>query len=289
MAAAGYAILWTIDMLRLQQTCALEHTVPRTGWRVLAVTALILASVVTLSVVAPSAVAQGDLAADPPKELWSEFPLNPKGERLVPERQAKQEKQAKQVQAPSTPPAKAEAVPETPSPSSDGGFSSLVAAGLAGALLLLALLAVGAVRLREAAVRRRRSAPLWQGTAGIEASPVARLQQYADVDVSLTPHRRVGGPDRRAQEHGHDEKVVAGGRSPQPEWVFPTEPARFGAGEVATRGGVPSRRLHLPSLRDPATTVRHLRHTAWNDSTVPFVVGSAVAIVAAFLIIYLVG
>jgi len=234
-------------MLRLQQTCALEHTVPRTGWRVLAGTALIVASVVALSAVAPSAAAQVDLAADPPKELWSEFPLNPKGERLVPERQEKE------AQAPFTPPAKAEAVPETPSESSGRGFTTLVALGLAGALLLLALLAVGTVRLREAAVRRRRSAPLWQGTAGIEASPVARLQHYADVDVSLP------------------------------------QPSRFSRVEVAPRGRLPERRLRLPSLRDPGAVVRRLRRTVWSDSTAPFIVGSAIAIVAAFLIIYVIG
>ncbi len=220
----------------------------RTGWRVvLAVTGLILASVVALSVVAPSAAAQRDLAADPPKELWSEFPLNPKGERLVPEREETA------AQAPFTPPAKAQAVPETPSESSARGFSALVAAGVVGALALLALLAVGAVRLREVAARRHRSAPLWQGTVGIEASPVARLQHYADVEVSVT------------------------------------QPARFSRGEVATRGGVPGRRLHLPSLRDPATTVRRLRRIVWNDSTAPFFIGCAIAIVAAFLITHLVG
>ncbi|MDQ3555029.1 MAG: hypothetical protein M3395_11600 [Chloroflexota bacterium] len=209
-------------------------------------TLVAFACAVSVAVVVPAAfAAPGDPEpAARPQELWNAFPLNPEAERLVTERAA--------PQAPFTPPGKPRAVPETPSEASSGHFPVAAIAGGAGVLILLALTTLAAVRLREIAGHRRRSAPLWQGTAGIEASPVARMQHYADVEVTL----------------GQPSRLVA---------------RKVGPVGVRRPAGRPRVR------RDLRATAHRIRRGIWNENTAPVIVGSATAMVAAFLIVYLAG
>lgn len=235
-------------MLRPHESCA--HTVTGTPWSSRASLFLLaFACVLLVAIAVPAApAAPGDpKQAAPPQELWNAFPLNPKGERLVPERPRAGPK------APFTPPAKPQAVAETPSETSSGDLPGLALVGGAGTFVLLALLGLAAVRLRHGADHRRRSAPLWQGTAGIETSPVAWLQHYADVDVSLT------------------------------------QPSRFGTGDVESRSGARDRQPRSASPHDLRAIAHLVRQAIWNENTAPVIVGSAIAIVTAFLVIYMVG
>ena len=204
------------------------------------------ACVVLVAIDAPVApAASGDpKPAAPPHELWNAFPLNPKAERLGSYAGPK---------APFTPPAKPQAVAETPPESSRSDLPLLALAGGAGALIFLALLGFAAMRLHRVAGRRRRAAPLWQGTAGIEMSPVARLQQYEDVDVAL----------RR--------------------------PSRLAARDIEHRSGKRRRPQHPRARRDLHATLHRIRRAIWNEDTAPVIVGCAIAIVVALLIVYLVG
>ena len=234
-------------MLRPHETCAREHTATRTCWSSLtSLFLLAFACVVLVAVVVQGApAAPGDpKPAAPPQELWNAFPLNPKGERLGSHAGSK---------APFTPPAKPQAVAETPPKASRSDLPVLALAGGAGALIFLALLGFAAMRLHRVAGRRRRSAPLWQGTAGIEMSPVARLQQYEDVDVALT------------------------------------RPSRFAARDIEHRSGARRRPQHPRAYRDLHATLHRIRRAIWNEDTAPVIVGCAIAIVVAFLIVYLVG
>ena len=79
-------------------------------------------------------------------------------------------------------------------------------------------------------------------------NPVARLQQYADVDVALT------------------------------------RPSRFAAGDIEHRS-----RARRRARRDLHATLHGIRRAIWNEDTAPAIVGCAIAIVVAFLIVYLVG
>ena len=237
-------------MLRPHEPCARAHTVTGTPWSSRAsLFLLVFACVFLVAIAVPAApAAPGDpKEAAPPQELWNAFPLNPKGERLAPERPQAGPK------APFTPPAKPQAVAETRSETSSGDVPVLALVGGAGAFVLLALLGFAVVRLRHGADHPRRSAPLWQGTAGIESSPVARLQHYADVDVSLT------------------------------------QPSRFGTGELESRSGARVRRPLSPSPHDLGAIAHRVRDAIWNENTAPVIVGSAIAIVTAFLVIYMVG
>ena len=239
-----------LRMLRPHESCARAHTVTGTPWSSRASLFLLaFACVLLVAIAAPAAPAApaDPKQAAPPQELWNAFPLNPKGERLVPERPQAGPK------APFTPPAKPQAVAETPSETSTGDVPVLALVGGAGAFVLLALLGFAAVRLRHGAVNPRRSVPLWQGTAGIESSPVARLQHYADVDVSLT------------------------------------QPSRFGTGDVESRSGARDHRPRSPSPRDLGAVAQLVRDAIWNENTAPVIVGSAIAIVTALLVIYMVG
>jgi len=244
-------------MLRPHEPCARAHTVTGTPWSSRAsLFLLVFACVFLVAIAVPAApAAPGDpKEAAPPQELWNAFPLNPKGERLAPkgERLAPERPQAG-PKAPFTPPAKPQAVAETRSETSSGDVPVLALVGGAGAFVLLALLGFAAVRLRHGADHPRRSAPLWQGTAGIESSPVARLQHYADVDVSLT------------------------------------QPSRFGTGELESRSGARVRRPLSPSPHDLGAIAHRVRDAIWNENTAPVIVGSAIAIVTAFLVVYMVG
>lgn len=238
-------------MLRSHETCARAHLGTGTCRNPRVLSCLLVVACVALVAIGPSnaLAAPGDpKQGAPPQQLWNAFPLNPKGQRLVPERQ-----QAAFPKAPFTPPGKPQVVAETPREAPRGDFSLLALAFGAGLIVLLTLLGLAAVRWRNGAGQRRRSAPLWQGTTGIESSPVARLQQYADIDVSLT------------------------------------QPSRFGTGDIESRSGARDRRPYSPSPADLGATVHRMRNAIWNARTVPVLVGSAIAIVTALLIIYLVG
>jgi len=212
-----------------------------------------------LVAIAPEAfAAPGDPKQAPrPQELWNAFPLNPKSERLAPKPGQAPPKAPKRQQAPLkapfTPPAERQAVAETPPETSSRDFPLLALIVGAGAFVLLALVVLTGARLRHGAAQRRRSAPLWQGTTGIESSPVARLQQYADVEVSLT------------------------------------QPSRFGTGDIESRSGARDRRFRSLSSSDLGGTAERVREVIWNETTAPVLVGSAIAIAAGSLIIYLVG
>ena len=223
------------------------HMVLRTPLNSLACSFLLaFACVVLVAIVVQGApAAPGDpKPVAPPQELWNAFPLNPKAARLDSYGGSK---------APFTPPAKPQAVAETPPETSRSDLSVLALAGGAGALIFLALLGFAAMRLDRVAGRRRRSAPLWQGTAGIEASPIARrLQHYADVDVAVT------------------------------------RPSRLVARDVERRSGVRRRPRRPQAPRDLRVIAHRMRRAVWNEDTSPFIVGSVIAIVAAFVIIYLV-
>lgn len=232
--------------LRSHETCARERTVKRACWNSLVPSfVLALACVAFLAIAAPAApAAPGDpKQAAPPQELWNAFPLNPKAQRLVPEGQQAGPK------APFTPPGRPQTAAETPPETSRRDLPVLALAGGVGAFIVLALLGLVAVRLRHVAGHRRRSAPLWQGTAGIEAGPVARLQQYADVDPPLARSSRavsrsVAPPERRHRRRG------------------------------------------LQILRNPRAIAHRLRDAIWNETTAPVIVGSAVAVAVAFLIVH---
>lgn len=234
-------------MLRPHETCAREHTTMRTCCSLFR---LAFACVVLFAIaapVAPAAPADPKPGA-PPQELWNAFPLNPKAQRLGSYAGPK---------APFTPPAKPQAVaetpPETPSEASRSDLPVLALAGGAGALIFLALLGFAAMRLHRVAGLRRRSAPLWQGTAGIEAGPVARLHLYSDIDAPLS------------------------------------RPSRPVAGNLEGRSRARGRTRRPPAPRDLRVIAHRMRRAIWNEDTAPFLVGFAIAIVAAFLIIYLVG
>ena len=244
-------------MLRSHGACARQHTATRmrwnstataTGWSSPAPSFLLaLACVAVVAIAAPVAsAAPGDPEqAAPPQELWNAFPLNPNSQRLG---------SVAGPKASFTPPGRPQTAAETPPEASRGDLPVQANAGGAAALILLALLGLAAVRLRHVPSHRRRSAtPLWQGTAGIEASPVARLQHYADLDVPIA------------------------------------RPSRLVAGDVKRRSGPrhPIRRPQAP--RDPRAIAHRMRLVIWNEATAPFVVGSAFAIVGAFLIIYVIG
>lgn len=232
-------------MLRPHETCARGHTVMGRCWNSLAPSFLLaLACVVLVAIAAPAAsAAPGDPKQPaPPQELWNAFPLNPNSQRLGSDAGPN---------APFTPPGTPQVATEISSEATSSDLPLLALAGGAGALIALALLGLAVVRLRHAG-HRRHSAPLWQGTAGIEASPLVRLQHYADVDVALTrPSRPVVGEAVRGY----------GARRP--------------------------RRPQAP--RDLRAIAHRMRRAIWNENSAPFIVGSAIAIVAAFLIIYLVG
>jgi len=233
-------------MLRSHEACAREHTGIQTCRSSRAPSFLLaLASVVFLAITAPAApAAPGDpKQAAPPQELWNAFPLNPKVQRLVPERQQAGPK------APFTPPGRRQTAAASPSEASRNDLPLLAVAGGGGALILLALLGLAAVHVRHVAGHRRRSAPLWQGTAGIEAGPVARLQQYADVDAPLT---RPSRPVSRS--------------------VVPLD------GRHRRRG--------LQTLRNPNAITHWLRDAIWNETTAPVIVGAALAVAVAFLIVH---
>ena len=210
---------------------------------------LVLACAVLLAVAASTAVAApGDpREGAPPQELWEAFPLNPRGERL------RSDQQRAGQSGPFTPPGRPQVAAEISSEAASSDLPLLTLAGGAGTLILLALLGFATVRLRNVAGHRRHSAPLWQGTAGIEASPVARLQQYADVEVALK------------------------------------RPSRLIAGEVERRPGTRPRPRLPQASRDLRVIAHRMRRAIWNENTAPFIVGAGIAIVVAFLIIYLVG
>lgn len=189
-------------MLRPHEACARAHTGGGTSWSFRVSSFLLVAACAALIAIVPEAfAAPGDPEqAPPPQELWNAFPLNPKGERLAPKRQQAPPK------APFTPPAEPQAVAETPPETSRGGLPLLVLLVGAAAFVVLALLVLAAARLRHGVGSRRRSAPLWQGTTGIESSPVARMQEYADVEVSLTQPSRFGTGDVESRSGARDRR-----------------------------------------------------------------------------------
>jgi len=190
-------------MLRLHEACARAHTGRGTAWSIRVSSFLVVAACAWSVAIAPEAfAAPGDpKQAAPPQELWNAFPLNPKGERLAPKRQQAPPK------APFTPPAEPQAVAETPPETSSRDLPLPALILGAGAFVLLALLVLAAARLRRGVGQRRRSAPLWQGTTGIESSPVARMQEYADVEVSLTQPSRFGTGDVESRSGGRDRRL----------------------------------------------------------------------------------
>ncbi len=233
-------------MLLPHKTCAREHTGRRTCWYSPTPAFLLALACVVLAAIAAPAVtaAPGDpKQAAPPQELWNAFPLDPSSERLG---------LAGGSSVPFTPPGRPEVAAEISSEAAGSDLPLLALAGGAGALVVLALLVLAAVRLRHPADRHL-SAPLWQGTAGIEANPVARLQQYADVDTAVT--RPPGLVPREAENRSDTRR-----RSRPPQ-----------------------------APRDLRAVAYRMRHAIWNDDTAPFLVGSAIAILAAFLIVHLAG
>ncbi|MDQ3380595.1 MAG: hypothetical protein M3546_09800 [Actinomycetota bacterium] len=232
-------------MLLSHETCARDDTGQRTGWYSPTPSFLLaLACVVWAAIAAPAVpAAPGDpKRAAPPQELWNAFPLDPISERLG---------LAGGPSVPFTPPGRPEVAAEISSEAASSDLPLLALAGGAGALIVLALLVLALVRLRQPA--RHLSAPLWQGTAGIEASPVARLQQYADIDTALT--RPPGLVQREAETRSDTRR-----RSRRPQ-----------------------------ASRDLRAVAYRMRRAIWNDDTAPFLVGSAIAILAAFLIVHLAG
>ena len=145
---------------------------PYSNWNSLASCfVLAIACAALLAIVAPTAsAARGDPQKASPQDLWDAFPLNPKGARVTSDGPRSGPK------APFTPPVITQAVAEPAAENSRGNLPFWAVLGGAGAFVLLALLGLAAVRVRHAAGHRRRTAPLWQGTTGIEASHIARLQ-----------------------------------------------------------------------------------------------------------------
>ena len=216
---------------------------------------LVLACVLSLAVAAATAdAAPGDpKKGTPPQELWEAFPLNPKGELLGGNPKGQPlggNRQRTSPSAPFSPPARPQTAAVSPPRASGSDFPLLALAGGAGALILLALLGLAAVRLRNVGRHRHHSVPLWQGTAGLDhaTSTVARMQHYSDVDVPLT-------------------------RSSRP------------APRSAPSAGRPRRR-RAQTPPNSRAIVDRVRDTMWNEGTAPVIVGSAIAVAVAFLIVH---
>jgi len=156
------------------------------------------------------------------------------------------------VSAPQTP----EAVAEDASPDNGGtNVTFFLFVGGAGVIVLGVLWGLAAVRTRRLASARSPSVPLWQGTAGLEAG-LAWQSVPTDVD---SPRR------------------------PSPRTTRPNLSPRRSAGRQSPLQRRRERRRHLrwfaPRIRD----------VVWTEDSAPLLMGSAVAVLAALVIVYLVG
>lgn len=207
-----------------------------------------------------SSVAVAALEKPAPQPLWKAFPLNPTGKRL-----GSIEQSPAQVR-----PKAARVLRVAESPTEESRPSVLVLALGGAALLTLALVAFASMRLLS--VRNHRPGPtVWSspsGSAGGLREPL--VVQTSDVGLGVDRrtalHPDVAAPSYRLQRVGRK---------------------RFRRSRVAPR----QRRVQLSRVfaEGFTGTARRIKHAAWNDQTAPPIVGVAIGICAAFLLVYWIG
>ncbi len=208
-----------------------------------------------------SSVAVAALEKPEPQPLWKAFPLNPTGKRL-----GSIEQSPAQVR-----PEAAEVLKVEESPTEESRASALVLALGGAALLALALVAFASMRLLSVRSHRPGATAAWSspsGSAGGLREPL--VVQTSDVGLGVDRrtalHPDVAAPSYRLQRVGRK---------------------RFRRSRVAPR----QRRVQLSRVfaEGFTGTARRIKHAAWNDQTAPPIVGVAIGICAAFLLVYWIG
>ncbi len=231
-------------MLRRLEGIARGRLLARPRGMPLGVRAVLACLVLFLAAPAPAGSEQTKAG---PQALWQEFPVNPSGERLG----AVQKPSALQNSH-----LRAQGIAETYD--SGAGTNTVFLAACAGALALLALVGLLAIRMQHARSGRRRSVPLWQGAAGLARSHVASLQSYRDIDA----------PVRQRAKSMH----WGPGRAP---------PAMLRASRASPTTG--------DLGRDLRRMARRARRVLRSEDTAAVLVGVALAIMAAFVVVYFAG
>ena len=216
-----------------------------------------LAAAVLALAVSPTALAFAEKPK--PDALWEAFPLEPTPERAstpAPPR-------ASPLLPPSTGRAEATTVAQ---PSEASGPGIMVVAFAATLLLLFATVGVFSGRRFYLGKRHRRTTvPLWQGAALPLTSDHERQRHGSGIRTSSAPvghGRRAGGTDFLA---------------PLYQWVEVDKPPA-------------DRSCSHPSLGSEIRTLVHrVRRAVWTENIVAVIVGGAVAVVVATLVVYLLG
>ena len=222
-----------------------------------------LVALLLLAAGSPAALAGAEKPQ--PQPLWEAFPLNPTGKRLG------------SVSEPS-----ARALPEATTAvetSPQASRPSIAVLALLAGAALLALALVGFASVRRLSVRSHHASPTvtgWQeiswsnpSDSGRELQRSRPVQSSADLGVdrhAAAPHPDVPASTYRLRRLDRRPlrryRVAPGGRRVQPSRLF--------------AGGF-------------VDLIRRMREAVWNDRTAPVVVGTAVGIFAAFLLVYWIG
>lgn len=248
-------------MLRRYEAFASGCSVGLTRSRTLARSAHVgLACLVLLVVSAPAALAASGDPKPAPQKLWKAFPLNPTGERLGGPAPAKPVPATPVPAAPLLPPTttgplqETQAAGDTADPASG---TNMALFALAAGLLVLLAAGLVSVRLR-AGHARVRTAPLGLGTAALDAGSGAGAQRHPDISGRVRQRPRLVRP-----------RVT---RLPR-------------AIRRAVRGGPSPRTL----ARNLGRRARRMQESVWTEDTAPAIVGAAIAVVVAYLIVRFVG
>jgi len=227
-----------------------------------------LALVVVLAVSSPVALAAS--GQPKPQPLWEAFPLNPTSGRLDSAKQPVQKKEPVQGRPEAT------KVEDTPARASRS--SAIALAFFAGAALL-ALGMVGFLSMRRLHVRNddpRPSVAAWQGISW--------------------PNPADG--TRQLREPRAEKTIAAVGVEHRPAGLHPDVPASAYRLQKLERRPLRRSRVTGRVRRAPLSQVfaegftgvaRRMREAVWTDRTAPVIVGTAVGILAASLLIYWVG
>jgi hypothetical protein len=227
-----------------------------------------LACLALLVVSAPAALAAPKDPKPAPQKLWEAFPLNPTGERLGRSQETAPAKPASAKPARAKPVPVAPLLPPTTSSTPQGtqaagddvdpaSGTNLALFALAAGLLVLLAGGLVTVRLR-AGHTQVRSARLWEGTRGLDTGPGAGAQRHPDISGRVRQRSGLVRP-RVTRSSRASRRVVH--RRPSPQAL----------------------------ARNLARPARRLQEAVWTPDTAPAIVGAAMAVVLAYLIVRFVG
>ncbi|CAN5325047.1 hypothetical protein BH20ACT13_BH20ACT13_23350 [soil metagenome] len=219
-----------------------------------------LAAAVVAMVVSPTALAVAEKPKPKPDALWEAFPLEPTPERPASTPVPPVREPPASPFLPPSPGSEATTIADAPSEASGPGSIVLAFAVL---LLLVATVSVLSGRRLYVSKRRRRTTVLWQGAALPTSSDYDRQLQGSGVRTSSAPV----GRELRAGE-------------PHPDVLAP----RYRWADKAPVG------RSRPSIGSEISTLTHrFRKTVWTEDTAPAIIGSALAVVMGWLLVYLIG